>query len=196
MWGAAVLRPYKERTRRQAMANGPLHCKERGRRQTGPTMEKRVAVDTVYIGGGTPSLLDPAHLERILDTIRVSFGQRPASEGGPYKSTCVDLMEVTLEADPETVEAEKAATWVRAGINRVSFGLQSFADKELIAAGRMHRRADIYRAVPILREAGIGNISFDLIGRVAAPDERELAAIFGGIGGAGAGARFGLLAGD
>jgi oxygen-independent coproporphyrinogen-3 oxidase len=70
---------------------------------------------------------------------------------------------VTLEADPETVESEKAAAWVRAGINRVSFGLQSFADKELIAAGRMHRRADIYRAVPILREAGIRNISFDLI---------------------------------
>src|SRR4029077_10659932 len=74
-----------------------------------------------------------------------------------------ELAEVTLEADPETVEAGKAAGWVGAGINRVSFGLQSFADKELIAAGRMHRRADIYRAVPILREAGIRNISFDLI---------------------------------
>src|SRR6266581_4944208 len=103
------------------------------------------AVDTVYIGGGTPSLLDPAHLQDILDVIRATFGV------------------VTLEADPETVEAEKAAAWARAGINRVSFGLQSFADKELIAAGRMHRRADIYRAAPILREAGIRNISFDLI---------------------------------
>jgi len=70
---------------------------------------------------------------------------------------------VTLEADPETVGAEKAAAWVKAGINRVSFGLQSFVDKELVAAGRIHRRADIYRAVPILREAGIRNISFDLI---------------------------------
>jgi oxygen-independent coproporphyrinogen-3 oxidase len=70
---------------------------------------------------------------------------------------------VTLEADPETVEAEKAVAWVRAGIDRVSFGLQSFSDRELVAAGRMHRRADIYRAVPILREAGIRNISFDLI---------------------------------
>jgi oxygen-independent coproporphyrinogen-3 oxidase len=52
---------------------------------------------------------------------------------------------------------------VAAGINRVSFGVQSFVDKELVAAGRMHRRADIYRAVPMLREAGIRNISFDLI---------------------------------
>ncbi|HYT20737.1 MAG TPA: radical SAM family heme chaperone HemW [Candidatus Polarisedimenticolia bacterium] len=106
-------------------------------------------VDTVYIGGGTPSLLDPSHLQNILDVIRATF--------------VTDLAEVTLEADPETVQAEKAAAWVRAGINRVSFGLQSFTDKELIAAGRMHRRADIYRAVPILREAGTGNISFDLI---------------------------------
>ena len=104
---------------------------------------------TVYIGGGTPSLLDPAHLQDILDAIRATFE--------------ADFEEVTLEADPETVEAGKATAWVRAGINRVSFGLQSFVDKELIAAGRMHRRADIYRAAPILREAGIRNISFDLI---------------------------------
>jgi oxygen-independent coproporphyrinogen-3 oxidase len=106
-------------------------------------------VDTVYIGGGTPSLLEATDLQRLLDAIRESF--------------TAELAEVTLEADPETIEAEKAAAWARAGINRVSFGVQSFSDKELAAAGRMHRRADIYRAVPILREAGIGNIGFDLI---------------------------------
>jgi oxygen-independent coproporphyrinogen III oxidase len=105
--------------------------------------------DTVYIGGGTPSLLDPAHLRRILDEIRTGFG--------------AELAEVTLEADPETVEMGKAEAWVQAGINRVSFGMQSFSDAELKATGRMHRRADIYRAVPILRDAGIRNISFDLI---------------------------------
>jgi len=117
-------------------------------------------VDTVYIGGGTPSLLDPAHLGDILEAIQATFGVPLASEGGPYGER---IEEVTLEADPETVEAWKAAAWVKAGINRVSFGLQSFVDKELVAAGRMHRRADIYRAVPILRAAGIRNISFDLI---------------------------------
>ena len=123
-------------------------------------------VDTVYIGGGTPSLLDPAHLQSILYAIRETFGlnsereERSASEGGPYRT---EFEEVTLEADPETIESEKAIAWERSGINRVSFGLQSFSDKELVAAGRMHRRADIYRAVPILREAGIRNISFDLI---------------------------------
>ncbi|HUL17054.1 MAG TPA: radical SAM family heme chaperone HemW [Terriglobales bacterium] len=107
------------------------------------------SVDTVYIGGGTPSLLDPAHLQALLDSIRVTF-------------SC-ELLEVTLEADPETIEPEKAEAWARAGINRISFGAQSFSDVELKAAGRMHRRADLYHAVPILREAGSTNISFDLI---------------------------------
>jgi len=88
-------------------------------------------------------------LQNILDAIRAAF------------TACFG--EVTLEADPETVEAGKAEAWVEAGISRVSFGLQSLSDKELAAAGRMHRRADIYRSVPILREAGIRNISFDLI---------------------------------
>jgi oxygen-independent coproporphyrinogen-3 oxidase len=106
-------------------------------------------VDSVYIGGGTPSLLDPAHLQRMMDVIRGEFA--------------CDLREVTLEADPETITAEKAAAWVAAGIGRISFGVQSFCDAELQAAGRMHRRADVYRAVPLLREAGISNVSFDLI---------------------------------
>jgi len=106
-------------------------------------------VDTIYIGGGTPSLLDAGHLRRIVDAVRDNF--------------VADLTEVTLEADPETVTAEKAAAWVAAGINRVSFGVQSFCDEELQAAGRIHRRADVYRAAAILRAAGIANISFDLI---------------------------------
>ncbi len=118
-----------------------------------PASLQDAVVDTVYIGGGTPSLLDPAHLQSILVAIRENFS--------------TDLSEVTLEADPETIAAEKAAAWARAGINRVSFGLQSFSDKELVAAGRLHRRADIYRAAPILREAGIRNISFDLIAGLA-----------------------------
>src|SRR5208282_207957 len=106
-------------------------------------------VNTVYIGGGTPSLLDPTLLASLLSQLRESF---PCS-----------CEEVTLEADPETIEAEKACQWFSAGIDRISFGSQSFVDSELQAAGRLHRSADIYRAVPILRNAGIRNISFDLI---------------------------------
>jgi oxygen-independent coproporphyrinogen-3 oxidase len=114
-----------------------------------PEVLASAVVDSVYIGGGTPSLLDPAHLQGMIHAIRASF--------------ICDFGEVTLEADPETITAEKAAAWVAAGIGRVSFGVQSFCDAELQAAGRMHRRADVFHAVPLLREAGISNVSFDLI---------------------------------
>ena len=109
----------------------------------------RASVDTVYIGGGTPSLLDPVLLTNLLGALRDTFA--PWCE------------EITLEADPETIDSNKAARWVATGINRISFGCQSFVDEELKSAGRMHRRADIDNAVPILRQAGIRNISFDLI---------------------------------
>ena len=110
---------------------------------------EKAVVDTVYIGGGTPSLLEPELLNRMMGAIPEAFA--------------TEVSEVTLEADPETVTAEKAAAWVGAGINRVSFGVQSFVDRELVAAGRMHRRADIYRSAGILGDVGIRNISFDLI---------------------------------
>jgi len=125
---------------------------QRRLQQSGIILPSSVAheiVDTVYFGGGTPSLLDPRHLDAMLDAVRETFIH--------------DFREVTLEADPETIDSQKSAAWAAAGINRVSFGVQSFSDVELQAAGRMHRRADIYSAVPILHAAGIGNISFDLI---------------------------------
>ena len=145
----AVCREIREHRLMLEAAGANWPGRLRGGGEPRETRGEDLAVDTVYIGGGTPSLLDPAHLQNILNAIRASFA--------------ADLTEVTLEADPETIEAGKAAAWVRAGINRVSLGLQSFSDKELVAAGRMHRRADIYGAVPMLREAGIRNISFDLI---------------------------------
>src|SRR5258708_5906403 len=83
-------------------------------------------IDTVYIGGGTPSLLDPKALRGILDAIRAAFDCK--------------FEEVTLEADPETITPEKAAAWRESGFDRVSMGVQSFQNNELKAAGRMHRR--------------------------------------------------------
>ena len=181
---------------------------------SGQNEEASHLADTVYFGGGTPSLLEPVQLQKILDTIREVFGAKGStsiqaqggfstsrtqreeaqragrggtdeeksrkalrsrpSETGPGSSNdggsaimgeagSAEFEEVTLEADPETVEEEKAAAWGKGGIGRVSFGVQSFSDRELAAAGRMHRRADIYRAVPILQAADIRNISFDLI---------------------------------
>jgi coproporphyrinogen III oxidase-like Fe-S oxidoreductase len=89
----------------------------------------------------------------MLDTLRGSYRMESAPEP----------LEVTLEADPETITAEKARAWIAAGFNRISLGAQSFDDRELQAAGRMHRRADIFSAVEFLRGAGFGNISMDLI---------------------------------
>jgi len=106
-------------------------------------------VDTVYFGGGTPSLLEPANLAEIIAAIRASFATQ--------------FEEVTLEADPETISAQKAAAWREAGFDRISMGVQSFDDAELRAAGRMHRRADVFRATKTLRDAGFANLSFDLI---------------------------------
>jgi oxygen-independent coproporphyrinogen III oxidase len=106
-------------------------------------------VDTIYFGGGTPSLLEPEQLKRIMDTIRVSFAAQ--------------FEEVTLEADPETITPEKAVAWLEAGFNRISMGVQSFNDEELRTAGRMHRRADIFQATKFARDGGFSNISFDLI---------------------------------
>jgi oxygen-independent coproporphyrinogen-3 oxidase len=106
-------------------------------------------VDTVYFGGGTPSLLAPSALAKILDTLSATY--RFATP------------EITLEADPETITPEKAQAWRAAGFNRISLGAQSFNDRELQATGRMHRRADIHRAAETLCAAGFDNISMDLI---------------------------------
>jgi oxygen-independent coproporphyrinogen-3 oxidase len=74
-----------------------------------------------------------------------------------------EFQEVTLEADPETITGENSAAWREAGFDRVSLGVQSFADAELLATGRRHRRAEVFTAVENLRRAGFSNISIDLI---------------------------------
>jgi oxygen-independent coproporphyrinogen-3 oxidase len=113
------------------------------------TQARQPAADTIYLGGGTPSLLDAAALAEILGALRASF--------------LLEAPEITLEADPETITPEKANSWRASGFNRTSLGVQSFNDRELQTTGRMHRRADIARAAEILRTAGFENISMDLI---------------------------------
>ena len=115
------------------------------------TFPRTAAPDTIYIGGGTPSLLPAEDLARVLEAVRETFPMRRV------------WREVTLEADPETVTPDKAAAWRAAGIGRVSLGAQSFSDAELRAAGRRHRSADIPRAVEALRAAGIADLNLDLI---------------------------------
>ncbi len=106
-------------------------------------------VNTVYVGGGTPSLLAPSALKQMLDTLRESLN--------------AEWQEVTLEADPETITPEKAKAWRAAGFNRISMGVQSFHDNELKAAGRMHRRKNVYAAMETLEAADFADVSFDLI---------------------------------
>src|SRR5512144_22985 len=84
-----------------------------------------IAADTIYFGGGTPSLLEPAEIGRLIDACRSAFALAPDSE-------------ITLEANPETVTLERMAGYLEAGVNRASIGVQSFADEELRRLGRVH----------------------------------------------------------
>ncbi|MEP6961167.1 MAG: radical SAM family heme chaperone HemW [Acidobacteriota bacterium] len=102
--------------------------------------------ETVYFGGGTPSQLDPAGLASLLKQI----------PGAPFA-------EATLEAAPGGLTLEKAQAWNAAGINRVSFGVQSFIKQELARTGRKHTAEIVQQEVAILHEAGIHNFNLDLI---------------------------------
>jgi oxygen-independent coproporphyrinogen-3 oxidase len=108
------------------------------------------SVDTIYFGGGTPSLLDPAQLERILVALKENFSVEADAE-------------VTLEINPGSITVEKLRDFRSLGINRASFGAQTFDDRELAKLGRSHTAADARRTFEDLRAAGFENVSFDLI---------------------------------
>ncbi len=105
---------------------------------------------TIYLGGGTPSLLEPAALARLLEAIERSCPRAPGAE-------------VTLEVNPEDVTAARARAWRGAGITRVSLGVQSFEPRALAWMHRIHAADQAGRAVAALREAGFANLSLDLI---------------------------------
>jgi oxygen-independent coproporphyrinogen-3 oxidase len=107
-------------------------------------------LQTLYLGGGTPSRLGGAGVAALLATIRERF------------TLAVDA-EVTVEANPEDVTEATAAAWRAAGVNRLSLGVQSFDDAVLAWMHRTHRRADTERAVTAARRAGIEDLSLDLI---------------------------------
>lgn len=113
-------------------------------------------VATIYLGGGTPSKLGGAGVTELLDVL--SSRWQPAQDA-----------EVTIEANPEDVTSEAATFWKRAGVTRVSLGVQSFTPDVLTWMHRTHDVASVERAVSILREAGIGQLSIDLI--FAIPDD-------------------------
>jgi oxygen-independent coproporphyrinogen-3 oxidase len=106
--------------------------------------------DTIYFGGGTPSLLDPPEIARIIAACRSVADLTPDAE-------------VTMEANPETVTTERLAAYRSAGVNRLSFGVQSFRDDELQRLSRLHGADRARRAFAEARRAGFDNVSLDLM---------------------------------
>lgn len=109
-----------------------------------------VTVDSIYFGGGTPSLLTASELRAIVDACREAFAVTADAE-------------VTLEANPESVSQAAAEAWLAAGVTRVSLGVQSFRDDDLRRLGRAHTAAGAVEAVQALRAAGVDNLSLDLM---------------------------------
>ena len=107
-------------------------------------------IETIYFGGGTPSLLDEAQLTAIMAAIHTHF-------------EVADIIECTLEANPDDITAEKARAWKQMGINRFSIGVQSFADENLQWMNRAHDASQSIQCIQTIREAGFDNFSIDLI---------------------------------
>lgn len=107
-------------------------------------------LDTIYFGGGTPSLLDYEDLNKILNAVNQNFSINTAAE-------------ITLEANPDDVSKENVAMWKEAGINRLSIGIQSFFEEDLLWMNRAHNAMQASNCIAIALQSGIENITADLI---------------------------------
>ena len=107
-------------------------------------------VDTVYIGGGTPSILPPEDMKRVMDCIRDNF-------------TIDENSEITIEANPATLDDKKLETYLEAGINRISIGVQSFDNSILNLLGRVHDKNDALNAVRMAKKSGFKNVNVDMM---------------------------------
>jgi len=125
-----------------------IHTTPETARQMGGLLEPDA--DSVYLGGGTPTVLDSQQLERLFVTVQQQFRLLPETE-------------VTVECAPGTLTPEVLETLLRCGVNRVSLGVQSFVDQEAASVGRLHKRATVLDDIVRLRRAGITNINVDLI---------------------------------
>lgn len=118
---------------------------------------KNFVADTIFFGGGTPSLMEPELIEKILRSLKRNFFIAQDSE-------------ITMECNPATVTAEKLAAYRKIGVNRLSIGAQSFDDTVLEKLGRVHKADDIIKTVEMARKAGFDNISLDLMFAVPGQD--------------------------
>jgi oxygen-independent coproporphyrinogen-3 oxidase len=108
--------------------------------------------ETIFFGGGTPSIIDGSLIERILSALPD------------------DASEISLEANPGTLTGVKLEQYLSAGVNRISLGVQSFDDRDLKKAGRIHSAANVFQDIELLRKSGFRNISIDLIAGL--PDQQ------------------------
>ncbi|MGH2758221.1 MAG: radical SAM family heme chaperone HemW, partial [Actinomycetota bacterium] len=122
----------------------------------GAGLDARPAVTSIFIGGGTPSLVDARHIVRVLDAIRASWTVEPRAE-------------VTIECNPESVDRARLESYLAAGVNRISFGVQSLDDELLARLGRTHDAGMAVNALRMARSAGFDDVSADLIFGI--PDE-------------------------
>ncbi len=109
-----------------------------------------VPIQTVYFGGGTPSIIGAKRLKQILDQLAITFD-------------CSKVLEYTLEANPDDITTEEVAAWKAIGINRLSIGVQSFEDNDLTWMHRVHNASHAKNCITIAKQSGIDNLSIDLI---------------------------------
>ena len=110
-------------------------------------------VTTIFVGGGTPSVLSGEQIKEVFNALRASF--------------VIDAQaEITIEVNPGTVTEEKVEAWMQAGVNRISIGLQSVNDEELQMLGRMHTYKDFLNTYHLLRDKGFNNLNIDLISAI------------------------------
>lgn len=108
-------------------------------------------IKTIFVGGGTPTVLNPMEMEFFLSSVRKNF------------PNWAEDIEFTMEANPGTTDAEKLAVMKAGGVNRVSFGVQAFQNELLTGIGRIHDTDDVYRSLENAHRAGLDNLSIDLM---------------------------------
>lgn len=138
---------YMKRLLRETALAGVMHSTRMRERDIDQNTE---VVDTVFIGGGTPSAVDAVWIVRLMEQVRTSFSLAKGAE-------------ITMEANPGTLTREKLAQYRQAGINRLSIGLQSTDNGELQCLGRIHTYEEFLENYRLAREAGFANINIDLM---------------------------------
>lgn len=121
----------------------------------------KISVDTIYFGGGTPNLIGADNIKKVIDAIKENF-------------TVCENSEITLEANPESLSKQDISAFAKAGVNRLSMGLQSANECELKSLGRKHTPGQILECVNRARECGINNVSLDLMLAIEGQNKENL----------------------